>query len=58
MEMVKYQGGYAVALYDPRKRRTRNKASAKEKCLGLIDQKRADFAPPSPTTERVSNSTV
>jgi hypothetical protein len=47
MKMVKYQGGYAVAVYDPHKRKTINKPSPKDSCLALLEQKRADFALPA-----------
>jgi hypothetical protein len=47
MKMVKYQGGYAVAVYDPNKRKTAKKPSPKETCLTLLEQERADFALPA-----------
>jgi hypothetical protein len=47
MKMVKYQGGYAIAVYDPKKRKTANKPSPREICLTLLEQKRADFALPA-----------
>jgi hypothetical protein len=47
MKMVKYQGGYAIAVYDPAKRKQKHKPSAKQVCLELIDQQRADYALPA-----------
>lgn len=47
MKMVKYQRGYAVAVYDPNKRKTAKKPSPKETCLTLLEQERADFALPA-----------
>jgi hypothetical protein len=47
MKMIRYQGGYAVAVYNAKKRKTANRPSPKEICLALIEQKRADFALPA-----------
>ncbi len=47
MKMVKYQGGYAVAVYNNKKRKTANRPSPREICHTLIAQKRADFALPA-----------
>jgi hypothetical protein len=47
MKMVRYQGGYSVAVYNAKKRKTTNRPSPKEICLALIEQKRADFALPA-----------
>lgn len=43
MKTIKLQGGTAIAVYDPKKRKTQNKSSAKEICLELIKQNRADY---------------
>jgi hypothetical protein len=47
MKMVKYQGGYAVAVYDLHKRKTASRPSPKQTCLTLLKQNRADFALPA-----------
>jgi hypothetical protein len=47
MKMVKYQGGYAIAVYDAHKRRTATRPSPKQTCLTLLEQNRADFAFPA-----------
>jgi 2-hydroxy-3-keto-5-methylthiopentenyl-1-phosphate phosphatase len=43
MKMIKYQGGTAIAVYDPNKKPRANRPSAKQICEELIVQKRADF---------------
>lgn len=43
MKMIKYQGGTAIAVYDPGKRKRGNRPSGKQVCQTLIEQKRADF---------------
>lgn len=43
MKMIKYQGGSAIAVYDPSKRKKKDKLSPKQICEKLIEQKRADF---------------
>jgi 2-hydroxy-3-keto-5-methylthiopentenyl-1-phosphate phosphatase len=43
MKMIKYQGGTAIAVYDPRKRKRKDKPSPKQICKKLIEQNRADF---------------
>ena len=47
MKMIKYQGGNAIAVYDPNKRKKKNKLSPKQICEKLIKQKRADFLTPA-----------
>jgi len=43
MKMIKYQGGTAIAVYDPKKRKRKDKPSPKQICENLIEQNRADF---------------
>ena len=43
MKMIKYQGGTAIAVYDPKKRKRKNKPSSRQICEKLIEQNRADF---------------
>ncbi|MBN1338817.1 MAG: haloacid dehalogenase-like hydrolase [Bacteroidales bacterium] len=50
MKMIKYQGGTAIAVYDPKKRKKKDKPSPKEVCEQLIVQKRADFIAPADYT--------
>lgn len=47
MKMIKFKGGTAIAVYDPKKRRTKHKPSGKEICEDLIRQDRADFIAPA-----------
>jgi phosphoserine phosphatase len=47
MKMIKFKGGTAIAVYDTKKRKTKNKPSAKEICEELIRQDRADFIAPA-----------
>jgi len=47
MKMVKYQGGYSVAVYDAHRRKTTTRPSPKEICQTLLEQKRADYALPA-----------
>ncbi|MBT3923790.1 MAG: haloacid dehalogenase-like hydrolase [Nitrospina sp.] len=47
MKMVKYQGGFSVAVYDPKKRKSLNKSSPKDKCMKLRDEGRADYVQPA-----------
>jgi hypothetical protein len=51
MKMLKYQGGCSIAVYNPKKRRTRNRRSAKDIAFELLGQKRADYALPADYTE-------
>jgi hypothetical protein len=47
MKMIKFKGGTAIAVYDPRKKKTKSKPSAKDICEELIRQNRADFIAPA-----------
>jgi phosphoserine phosphatase len=47
MKMVKYQGGYSVAVYDRSKRKAKGRESAKDMVHQLLAQERADFAVPA-----------
>jgi hypothetical protein len=47
MKMIKFKGGTAIAVYDPGKKKTKSKPSAKEICEELIRQDRADFIAPA-----------
>lgn len=51
MKMVNYQGGYSIAVYDPKKRGTKNKKSPKQICEELINQRRAKYIAPAIYTE-------
>jgi phosphoserine phosphatase len=44
MKMVRYQQGHAIAVYDPKKRKSKNRRSGKEIAESLIKDGRADFA--------------
>jgi len=54
MKMVKHQGGYAVAVYNPKKRKSANKPSPKNTCLKLLKDNRADYAVPTDYRENQS----
>ena len=47
MKMIKYQMGTAIAVYDPKKRKRKDKPSPKWICEKLIEQNRADFIAPA-----------
>lgn len=47
MKMIKFQGGKAIAVYNPDKKRNGNKPSGKEICEQLIEHERADFIAPA-----------
>lgn len=51
MKMIKHQGGCAVAVYNPNKRKSKRRESPKEIALRLLKEKRADFALPADYTE-------
>ncbi|MCK9399646.1 MAG: haloacid dehalogenase-like hydrolase [Bacteroidales bacterium] len=51
MKMIKQEGGTAIAVYDPHRRKKKDKLSAKQTCEDLIIQKRADFIAPADYTE-------
>jgi len=43
MKMIKYQGGKAIAVYNPKIRAKKNRKSPKQICEDLISQNRADY---------------
>ena len=47
MKMIKYQGGKAIAVYNPKLRAKKNKRSPKQICEDLILQNRADYIAPA-----------
>ncbi len=47
MKMIKYQGGKAIAVYNPKIRAKKNKKSPKQICEDLISQNRADYIAPA-----------
>lgn len=47
MKMIKYQGGKAIAVYNPKLRAKKNRKSPKQICEDLISQNRADFIAPA-----------
>jgi hypothetical protein len=47
MKMIKYQGGKAIAVYNPKIRAKRAKKSPKQICEELIAQDRADYIAPA-----------
>lgn len=47
MKMIKYQGGTSIAVYDPSKRKKKDKPSPKQICEKLIKDQRADFMAPA-----------
>jgi len=51
MKMIKQEGGTAIAVYDPDKRKRKDKPSAKEICEELILQNRADYIASADYTE-------
>ena len=51
MKMIKYQGGTAIAVYNPKLRAKKSKLSPKQICLDLISQKRADYIAPADYSE-------
>jgi hypothetical protein len=44
MKMLKYQGGYSIAVYGSSRSKSIGKPSAKQTALKLIEEKRADYA--------------
>ncbi len=50
MKMIKFQRGTAIAVYDPEKKRQKEKPSPKQICEELIEQNRADFIAPADYT--------
>jgi 2-hydroxy-3-keto-5-methylthiopentenyl-1-phosphate phosphatase len=51
MKMVKYQGGYSIAVYDPNKNGNADKPSAKQLSQKLLEEQRADYALPANYSE-------
>jgi 2-hydroxy-3-keto-5-methylthiopentenyl-1-phosphate phosphatase len=51
MKMIKYQGGAAIAVYNPDIIAKKDKPSPKQICEDLISQKRADYLAPTDYTE-------
>ena len=47
MKMIKYQGGNAIAVYNPKTRAKKNRKSPKQICEDLIHQNRADYIAPA-----------
>lgn len=47
MKMIKYQGGTAIAVYNPKVRAKKDKRSPKQICEELITQHRADYIAPA-----------
>jgi len=47
MKMIKYQGGKAVAVYNPKMRAKKGRKSPKQICEELIAQDRADYIAPA-----------
>lgn len=51
MKMIKYQGGKAIAVYNPKIRAKKNKLSPKQICENLIIQNRANYIAPADYSE-------
>ena len=51
MKMIKYQGGNAIAVYNPKIRAKKNRLSPKQICEDLIKQNRADYIAPANYSE-------
>ena len=51
MKIIKDKGGHSIAVYDPKKRKTINKDSPKEKCMTLLKQQRASYISPADYSE-------
>lgn len=51
MKMIKYQGGTAIAVYNPRIRAKKDRRSPKQICEDLVSQNRADFIAPADYSE-------
>lgn len=58
MKMIKYQGGAAVAVYDENDRPMEGRKTARELCLELIEQDRADFIAQANYTENSKLDTI
>lgn len=51
MKMIKYQGGSAIAVYNPENKKREGRPSPMQICEKLIEDKRADFIAPAAYTE-------
>ena len=51
MKMIKYQGGAAIAVYNPKLRAKKDRPSPKQACENLITQNRADYIAPADYTD-------
>lgn len=51
MKMIKYQGGTAIAVYNPNQRKKKEKPSPKQVCEQLIEDERVDFIAPADYSE-------
>ena len=51
MKMIKYQGGKAIAVYNPKIRAKKGRKSPKQICEDLISQNRADYIAPANYSE-------
>ncbi|MGV8112466.1 MAG: HAD family hydrolase [Lentimicrobium sp.] len=51
MKMIKYQGGTAIAVYNPGIKSAKDKPSPRENCESLIRQNRASYIAPADYTE-------
>ncbi len=51
MKMIKYQGGTAIAVYNPGIKSSRDKPSPRQNCENLIRQNRANYIAPADYTE-------
>lgn len=47
MKMIKYQGGTAIAVYNPTQRKKKDRQSPKQVCEKLIEDERVDFIAPA-----------
>ena len=51
MKMIKYQGGKAIAVYNPENKAKKDKKSPKHTCEDLVSQNRADYIAPANYSE-------
>jgi 2-hydroxy-3-keto-5-methylthiopentenyl-1-phosphate phosphatase len=51
MKMIKYQGGTAIAVYNPKLKTKKDNQTPKQNCEDLIIQKRADYIAPTGYSE-------
>ncbi len=51
MKMIKYQGGTAIAVYNPEIKSARDKPSPRQNCENLLRQNRAGYIAPADYTE-------